>query len=48
MSHIDLGMNIILPKFQFVPQSIPLLDIPDLPQPPNIAISETLLGNKEF
>lgn len=38
LSHIDLGMEILLPKFQFVPTSVPLPQIPDLPQPPTIAI----------
>ncbi len=38
LSHIDLGMDILLPNFQFVPTSVPLIEIPDLPQPPNIVV----------
>jgi hypothetical protein len=39
LSHIDVGMDISLPKFQFNPISIPLVDIPNLPQPPSIILN---------
>ena len=35
-------MDINLPKFQFTPTTVPLADIPNLPQPPNIVITNTL------
>jgi hypothetical protein len=35
-------MDINLPKFQFTPTSVPLIEIPNLPQPPNINISENI------
>jgi hypothetical protein len=31
-------MDINLPKFQFTPTSVPLVELPNLPQPPNISI----------
>jgi len=42
LSHIDLWISILLPKFNFVPIKIPLPQIPDLPEPPtyNINISK--------
>lgn len=36
-------MDILLPNFQFVPTSVPLIEIPDLPQPPSILIQDSLL-----
>ena len=39
LSHIDIGMDINLPKFQFTPTSVPLVEIPNLPQPPSIVIN---------
>lgn len=39
MSHIDLGMNIILPKINFVPIKIPLPQLPDIPEPPSIEVN---------
>jgi len=39
LSHIDIGMDINLPKFQFTPTSVPLLELPNLPQPPSIVIN---------
>jgi len=38
MSHIELGMNITLPKINFVPIKIPLPQLPDLPEPPTIEV----------
>ncbi len=42
LSHIDVGMDINLPKFQFTPTSVPLVELPDLPQPPSIVIANDL------
>ena len=42
MSHIELGMNIILPKINFVPIKIPLPQLPNLPEPPNVEIDLNL------
>jgi hypothetical protein len=38
MSHIELGMNVTLPKINFVPIKIPLPPLPDLPEPPTIEV----------
>jgi hypothetical protein len=35
MSHIELGMNIILPKINFIPTKIALPQLPNLPEPPS-------------
>jgi hypothetical protein len=43
LSHIDLGMNIILPKINFVPIKIPLPQIPNLPEPPAIELDRNIL-----
>lgn len=46
LTHIDLGMDILLPNFQFVPTSVPLIEIPDLPQPPSIVVwGDIMNGN---
>ena len=42
LSHIDIGMDINLPKFQFTPTSIPLIELPNLPQPPNVIINNSI------
>jgi hypothetical protein len=42
LSHIDVGMDINLPKFQFTPTSVPLVELPNLPQPPSIIINGDL------
>lgn len=49
-SHLDLGIDILLPEFQFVPTNIPLPDLPKLPKPPqvNIDIDLDLQGNFEL
>lgn len=39
LSHINLGLDILLPKFNFVPKNIPLPTLPDLPVPPSIDIN---------
>lgn len=44
LSHIDLWMDILLPNFQFVPTSVPLIEIPDLPQPPSISVPGDVIG----
>lgn len=43
MSHIELGMNIILPKINFVPIKIPLPEIPNLPEPPTIEVNRDIM-----
>ena len=43
MSHIDLGMNIILPKINFVPIKIPLPQLPNLPEPPSVEVNRDIL-----
>ncbi len=39
LSRINVGMNITLPNFIFVPTSIPLPQIPNLPAPPTVSIN---------
>ncbi len=39
LSHMELGMNILLPKINFVPIKIPLPQLPDIPEPPSIAVN---------
>ncbi|MDO4713774.1 MAG: hypothetical protein Q4B28_03895 [bacterium] len=39
LSHIDLGLDIVLPHFTFVPESIHLPRLPNLPLPPNLGLS---------
>lgn len=38
MSRINIGMQILLPSFKFVPTSIALPRIPDLPRPPTVTL----------
>lgn len=38
MSHIELGMSIVLPKINFVPTKISLPQLPNLPEPPTIEV----------
>ena len=38
MSHIELGIDILLPKINFVPNKIALPHIPNLPEPPTLGI----------
>lgn len=42
LSHVELGMNIVLPKINFVPIKIPLPQIPNLPEPPNVEINRDI------
>lgn len=42
LSHINLGMDILLPKFNFVPKNVPLPRLPDLPNPPTINLDVDL------
>lgn len=42
LSNINLGMDILLPKFNFVPKNIPLPRLPDLPAPPTIDLEADL------
>ena len=39
LSHLDLGMNILLPKFNFSPINISLPTLPDLPEPPEYQVN---------
>ena len=39
LSHLDLWLDIVLPNFRFSPQSIDLIQIPNLPQPPAIGLN---------
>lgn len=43
LSHVELGMNIVLPKINFVPIKIPLPQIPNLPEPPQVAVNRDVL-----
>lgn len=42
LSHVELGMDIVLPKVNFVPIKIPLPQIPNLPEPPNGEVDRDL------
>lgn len=42
LSHFDLWVDVILPNFRFVPMSIPLLQLPDLPTPGDFKIDLSL------
>ncbi|WP_213348475.1 FG-GAP repeat domain-containing protein [Candidatus Vampirococcus lugosii] len=35
LSHIDLSVDVLLPRFRFEPISVPLPEIPDIPRPPS-------------
>ncbi|MEF2176074.1 MAG: FG-GAP-like repeat-containing protein [Candidatus Absconditabacteria bacterium] len=35
-SHIDLGIDLVLPEFVFTPMDIPVFKLPDLPRPPAV------------
>jgi hypothetical protein len=41
LSKIRLGMDVVLPKIQFSPRSLPLPALPELPHPPQININMT-------
>ena len=43
MSHIELGMNIILPKINFIPTKISLPQLPNLPEPPTIEVDRDIM-----
>lgn len=36
---MDLGLDIVIPNFRFAPQSIDLIQLPNLPQPPTVNIN---------
>ncbi len=38
LSHINMATDVKLPKFNFVPTSVPLPSLPNIPSPPNIDI----------
>lgn len=42
ISHVELGMDIVLPKVNFVPIKIPLPQIPNLPEPPSVEVDRDL------
>ena len=42
LSNISLGMDVLLPKFNFVPLNVPLPRLPDLPSPPSIDLEADL------
>lgn len=44
LSHIDLGMNIILPKINFIPIKIPLPQVPNLPEPPTVEVDWDIMS----
>lgn len=44
LSHVELGMNIVLPKINFVPIKIPLPQLPNLPEPPVVEIDWNING----
>lgn len=39
LSHLEVGIDILLPKFNLVPIKIPLPQLPNIPQPPDITIT---------
>lgn len=44
LSHLDLGLNILLPKFNFSPIKISLPKLPDLPEPPQYQVNLDVNG----
>ncbi|MBP6910638.1 hypothetical protein KBC03_03480 [Patescibacteria group bacterium] len=42
LSNINVGLDILLPKFNFVPKNIPLPRLPDLPSPPSLDLKVDL------
>lgn len=43
MSHIEIGMSILLPKINFVPTKISLPQLPNLPEPPTIEVDRDIM-----
>ena len=43
LSHVEVGLDILLPKFNFVPIKIPLPELPSLPEPPTAEINLNML-----
>lgn len=43
LSHIDVGMNITLPKINFIPTKVSLPQIPNIPEPPTIEVNRDIL-----
>ena len=39
LSHLNLGLDIVLPRFNFVPESIELPRLPNLPEPPRVGLN---------
>lgn len=48
LSHIEVGLDILLPKFNFVPMKIPLPELPSLPEPPSYEVNIDLLGTLDL
>ncbi|MBR4633591.1 hypothetical protein IKO50_01155 [bacterium] len=44
LTNIDLGLDIVLPEFNFQPVRINLPDIPNLPEPPTISANIKLMN----
>lgn len=42
LSHLDIGLDILLPEFSLVPTAVPLPELPDLPSPPQVQIDINL------
>ena len=42
LSHMNLATDIKLPKFNFVPTTVPLPSLPNIPSPPTIDLSLSL------
>jgi hypothetical protein len=38
LSHIEAGIDIVLPKFNLIPIKMPLPQLPNIPEPPNINV----------
>jgi len=48
LSHMELGMNIVLPKINFVPIKIPLPQLPNLPEPPTVEVDRNINMNLDI
>lgn len=48
LSHMELGMDITLPKINLVPLKIPLPQLPSLPEPPTIDVNRDIMYNLDI
>jgi hypothetical protein len=39
LSHLNLGIDIVLPRFNFVPETVELPRLPNLPEPPQLGVN---------